>query len=537
MDLLFPSQKKPCMINNMTSALIEDIRLDKIARAMALRQYALSASDLCELFTDNPDTILYRNAVIRDMIANPAISESFSIILPMLYKMKEQLDTSNRNTNEIRKPIYLYHLLQNYIVVTDKLIGALNYPNPCVALKFLRNELCLQRSDKTFIAMEQRLNQLDLQFLNTKSLTCGISFAPGKLTWAMKNGDVGDHRNYTPKLLDLREYRIEPLDQSTVFEPINIETAGLSKIKPLSSVLFEELENVILDDFIHSYKKQYDALKTTISNRFNWYQDLIKHIEALRFYLSVLELFNKLEGHSICFAEIANDFEAEGLYSLNLALDNQTEPVTNDISLSSCYHILTGANNSGKTEFLITVSQAQFMFQIGMFVPAKKMRIGPVAYICTLFMGGENSTYTDSRMGEELERFKSIMQLISSQDGRCMVMLNEPMTSTSAIEGVQICSDMVNFLIKKSACGIIVTHYYDLYEKLVEEGQTQSVSLVMVTKDEAGYAKHTFKVAEKLPEYKSYALEIADRLGITIENFAHYAELKNINFIESGAQQ
>ncbi len=145
----------------------------------------------------------------------------------------------------------------------------------------------------------------------------------------------------------------------------------------------------------------------------------------------------------------------------------------------------------------------------------------------TLFSSGETQRYDESRMGNEVRQFSEISAAMAPHT---LLLLNEPMTSTNPEEGAAICCDMVNLILQKGGRGIIVTHLYELFGMLDEKGVDRSRIGSLVTKtllDESGSTVKTYKVEEREPEYKSYALELSRQAGITLEQFIQEAKRDN----------
>ncbi len=259
------------------------------------------------------------------------------------------------------------------------------------------------------------------------------------------------------------------------------------------------------------WKLPVDASETLLSLR-----------DALLFYTAAADFARKLreKGAPLCSPAVG----AERVLSAKKAyLPEQTctglLPVPNDIDLAPGGSILvTGPNSSGKTCWLILCGQLLFLAQLGLLLPAQEASFAPRDALLTLFAAGESETGADSRMGLEVQRLGVLRQQMTADS---LMLLNEPMTSTSAKEGGDICADLLASLSEKQVTNILVTHFNHIWPRLQElfaekriSGQLKS--MVMTAETGAEGIRYLYQLREAPPPPDSHARAVAAKAGVSL---------------------
>jgi len=238
-------------------------------------------------------------------------------------------------------------------------------------------------------------------------------------------------------------------------------------------------------------------------------------------------------------------FEAHDLYNIGLVLQ-QSPPhrptdvsaviIPNDVTFDDGgrVFILTGPNRGGKTTYTVAVGLAQVMFQAGLFVPASQARISPVDGIYTHFATAENPRLEAGRLGEESIRLNKVFTFATRHS---LILLNETFSSTSAVESLHLCNDIVRVMCLMGTRAVFATHLHELAAN-VETINTQSngdsrvvsmVSLVDLDQDDEGeIARRTYKIVRGAPVGTSYAREIAARYGISYKKLTKLLHERDI---------
>jgi DNA mismatch repair protein MutS len=204
-----------------------------------------------------------------------------------------------------------------------------------------------------------------------------------------------------------------------------------------------------------------------------------------------------------------------------------TNPVTFDDERARIW-ILTGPNRGGKTTFTQMVGLIHVLFQAGLYVPAAEARISPVDAIYTHFPVPETTQLGMGRLDEEAKRLAAIF---AAATPRSLILLNEVLAGTSAVEGLGLATDAVRGLRLLGVRAIYATHLHELafgVEQInrTTPGTSRAGSLVADVEAQGdvvgSHHRRTFRILPGLPRGLSYASEIAEQNGIS---FGQISEL------------
>lgn len=263
-------------------------------------------------------------------------------------------------------------------------------------------------------------------------------------------------------------------------------------------------------------------------------EELLSLRNALRFYTAAARFALRLreKGAPLCRPKPEG---TEVLWVQDAYLPEQTctgtLPVPNHICLLPGHSILlTGPNSSGKTCWLILCGQLLFLCQLGLLIPAQEARFSPRDRLLTLFAAGESETGADSRMGLEVQRLRLLQEQMTS---RSLMLLNEPMTSTSAEEGGTICAELLASLAAAGVPAILVTHFHHIWPELRQRFAAQGTadaltSLVMTAETEAGSVKYLYRLAEAPPPPDSRARAVAEQAGASLPRLLELLEANGL---------
>lgn len=197
-----------------------------------------------------------------------------------------------------------------------------------------------------------------------------------------------------------------------------------------------------------------------------------------------------------------------------------TNPVVFDDEQARIW-VLTGPNRGGKTTYTQAVGLIHVLFQAGLYVPAATARISPVDAIYTHFPVPETTQLGMGRLDEEAKRLAGIFAAATSHS---LILLNEVLAGTSAVEGLGLATDAVRGLRLLGARAIYATHLHDLAFGVDQINQTtpgtaRAGSLVADVEAQGtvvgSHHRRTFRILPGLPRGVSYASEIAEQNGIS----------------------
>lgn len=145
------------------------------------------------------------------------------------------------------------------------------------------------------------------------------------------------------------------------------------------------------------------------------------------------------------------------IYTLLKKEGKEYQPININLERESPVALM-GANMGGKSLTLRTLALAQYMFQFGFGVPAKKAQIVLVHQIS--YFSGD---YQDLTKG--LSSFAAEMKIIdnllkqSKDSNSILAILDEPARTTNPYEGSALVESLISLLRRKNLLSIIATHY------------------------------------------------------------------------------
>jgi DNA mismatch repair ATPase MutS len=250
-------------------------------------------------------------------------------------------------------------------------------------------------------------------------------------------------------------------------------------------------------------------------NHFN--SSMLDYFELLRyeigFYLGCVNLDTILSGINVPVTFPVperigeRNLVLDGLYDVSLALSEKKKPVGN--TLKACEKtllIITGANQGGKTTFLRSVGIAQLFMQCGMFVPAAFYSANVCDRIFTHFTREEDACMNSGKLDEELLRMNSIIGQISV---RSMLLVNEPLATTTEREGSEIASEIVTALYELGVKVLFVTHLFEFSDQIYHLNLPKALFL-RAERSENG--SRTFCIKPGCPLHTSYGEDLFNNI-------------------------
>jgi DNA mismatch repair ATPase MutS len=233
----------------------------------------------------------------------------------------------------------------------------------------------------------------------------------------------------------------------------------------------------------------------------------------LAFYVGCLNLHDQLSkaGAPLCFPELspANDrrHSFNELYDVSLALTMNHKVVGNDVNADNRdLVIITGANQGGKSTFLRSIGLAQLMTQCGMFVPANSFCANICSRLFTHYKREEDLSMTSGKLDEELARMSEIVDELTPN---AMVLFNESFAATNEREGSEIARQIIRALSEKRIKIFFVTHFYDLADRLWQQGKE---NVMFLRAERRADGERTFKLIVGEPLQTSYGEDLYNRI-------------------------
>lgn len=457
----------------------------------------------------DPNDMIFRQNILKDLIDNENLSTSMSEILAQIKTLK-LFSGVRKAANE--RDTSLYTLLQTlrelmvYVDVIENLYSELlNSKIDSEGLITLRDSLEAIIKDDKFAEAKSDIRLMHEDLSNVRAAVIGVNFTP----------DFDIERVSTIEFV--------PYGLRSKYTIMDVAVA--TKLSsPTHRVRYEDaLLSAIAPKMEKHLKTHFYEVKKTLTKYINYDSSfLVEMFEGLTFYLRSAKLAKRLKdkGYVITFPEIKPDTDSKlsvtGFYNIRLAFNSKEEIVKNNFTFTpkERIFILTGPNRGGKTIVEQALGLISVMMSLGMFVTADTCTGLPFGNILTHFPIDENLTINYGRLGEEAVRIKEI---VKASDDNTLIFFNETFSTTSASDGLYLSKDLIHILKENGAYVIFNTHIHDLAREIHEmnkwDGQGNITSLVMERKDE----KNTFLLKRAEPDSSSYAMEIAEKYGITYE--------------------
>ncbi|EAX93748.1 MutS domain III family protein [Trichomonas vaginalis G3] len=155
--------------------------------------------------------------------------------------------------------------------------------------------------------------------------------------------------------------------------------------------------------------------------------------------------------------------------------------------------ILSGVNASGKTTLLQTICLNLIMANTGCFVPCKELSV-PI--ISSLFIkSSQVNDYIESGTSSFKREMMELSNISMHSDQRSLVLIDEPCSSTSALDGCSLAWTLIEKLIINKSFAIISTHYRELEEMSNIYKEVNSNQMISEVNSDGKFS-FTYKVGE-----------------------------------------
>lgn len=565
-SLLWPGGSRPATSggHTLTPEAVADFQLAEIVHALALavgdgrhgrrdRREQFARATLMALGSD-PAVVAYRQDVVADLIADPALCQRLGQTLPGLDALAETASFDRYKPSSDGTMARLVGRLADLEVFVDaarRLADALApAPLRSVALEGLRQEAHAITTTPTFQALEAELPVLRATLTQVKSVTVGINLTadlvPESATiLAFSSERVEGRRGLLGRALGGQQdgRGISPLQRGSA-----------ASLKGPPNDLVRDLDKLLQDSAapVAEALERYASVSTAALARLG---------PELALVIGAVRLVERLAraGLPMCRPDILplqqRAGELAGAYDLGLALrlhppEGAEAPggvVTNAVTFDPArgqVWILTGPNRAGKTTYTRAVGQAHILFQAGLPVPATSARLSPVDAIYTHFPTVESARLGMGRLDEEAERLAEIFRRATPWS---LILLNEALAGTSTLEAFGLARGAVRGLRLLGARAIYVTHLHELAAAVDEinattPGSGTVASLVAEIEDEGKGEgeedsvvhgppqprRRSFRVRPGPPLGQSYASDIAEAHGISFPRLAQLLQDRGV---------
>ena len=478
LELPFPSNE---------AALRQDLELETLFQVMAASDEFLlevSRKALLTAMGNDRETILHRQEVLKDCIANPqTVRELYNLIVASLEAGRRQWWglTSHYPSSVLYSS---NELLQAAIGVLRKLrnIGEEHGSGFTSAGFTALFQMFSRELNEEYLAELQ-------QHLATLQFRKGVLFS-GKLGESNESAGYvllkphGKDLNWLERLIGKRQpgytYHLHPRDEAGGRIVSEIKSRAISRVV---RALAQSADHVV---------NFFKMLRT-----------------ELAFYIACLNLHEVLIANKFPVAFPVPSPAGErrhnvaGLYDVCLALRMQSGVVGNSMRAEDKNLVMiTGANQGGKSTFLRSIGIAQLMMQSGLFVGAEAFSAELSNALFTHYKREEDTTMKSGKLDEELARMNEIVDHIKP---RSMLLFNESFAATSEREGSEIALQIVRALLDKGMKVFFVTHLHEFARRVYERDRSNALFLRPERREDG---TRTYKLAEAPPLETSYAEDL-----------------------------
>lgn len=475
----------------------EDLQLSRLAAFCSPSDYyRLTAAELNSLFTDDPDVIRERQAVLQDLRDCPALEPALERLLDCLDGWDSRGGSRNRQHDAMAVGFSLedFSWLDSYLKKLRELQGLFQrIPARSAGVRRLIALLDGLHSSPRCRDVAADFEQLCAGFVSPARMRLGFELDDGLKPQRVKllqmepwQGDLGGKKKPEKRRLMLTRRAIE-------MNGLLLQRAAASASQEINAFVLRETAPL-------------RSLR----------QDVILCLGARK----LMRLWEE-RGLAYCFPTLCpaeqRIFSTEAMFDPLLPLRDGRMVVPNSLTMEAGGELLllTGANQGGKTVFLLSVALTQYLSQLGFPVPAASASLSPVKNILTVFAPNGQQFGRRGLLTEEATRIARTVEALTDTS---LVLFNEPLTGTGPRETRDLSAEVIALCMAAGARGIWVTHVHELaihrhrLAKALPWGSKLG-SLRVLLDQQNGF---TYRVERGEPEGQSHAEEALRRGGVVL---------------------
>lgn len=491
-----------------------------------------------DLLTTDADVIQYRLDVVEDLINNPKLCEVLEQVLPKIETIA-QLRADKSRASDVTSSLYSISEIELYTDCVDLLYNAVEAAAvQSDGLKSLSAIIKEVYNSEEYQQLKSNSRALMEQTRSIRSVTIGVNL-DAQLN-AVEAGVVAVNSEFfrSGDIVD-RILRLDRTDDG--FRCLTpLVPYGHNRADQRSTAFNSAINNAIDIIFRSAVRTWRPLIRRYLAQNTDYLVNLAREIRLL---LGAVEFAQRMRnlGMPVCKPEVCpredKEFNVRAIYNPHIAVslgkENARQMVFNNFSFDEdgMIYILTGANQGGKTAVTYAVGIVQALFQLGFYVPARAAKLSPVDNLLIHFPS-TGAAVGKGRLGEECDNLRQILAVISEYS---MVLMDEAISSTSAVEAGYIAGEVLQGLALIGARGIFATHLHDLamrVDELNAHGNLKSKIDTLVAEVDSESAERTFKISRIKPDGLSYARSIAEQYGITLEQILENRR-RSIRHLES----
>ncbi len=480
----------------MAGDMIKDLNLSVILSAMADRDEFLFTA--CRGVLLNPiqteSTLKFRQEMVMDAVEHKDFYEgAYELAAKAMDAIEKNREKNRRDQSKVQQIYDSLQLLSVLVACLEKLKDYMRTEeaeHSAGMSRFVRR-LREYYSDDFAAALRETVESTSFLMDGGRLvMTAGVAHG-------MKAGDAVvnrlepvDYRQMgairrAARYIMLRFFSPEAIflkDAAAKQEALQMETSGLHYTLQ------------VFRKFIYEFREFYEQFRTEIG-----------------FYVGCARLHRKLSHlhMKVSFPRVSGErgrLDYRDLYELAMALTTMKDPVPNTLSDACHLHVISGANQGGKSTFLRSVGIAQVLMQAGMFVPATYFESGLYDDILTHFTRREDHSMNSGRLVEEMRRMNRVVDIVTD---RSLILLNESFSSTTEKEGSRIAGDIIRALYDLGVSVFMVTHLFAFADSMYHRNLPKARFMSAERKEDG---TRTFKIIDHAPTETSYGMDLYEEI-------------------------
>lgn len=483
-------------------AFFVDLNLDQVVDAVTLGRAEYDLKPFFYAPLGSVASIAYRHQVMRDLVDGRvrAAIESFA---KQMREMREQFRQSQKLHYQRQKQSYLLDAVEIYCRAVDVLTHDLSASD--VRSTGLTTLLAYLRD---YVA-SSGFRKLVAETASLRKTLAEISYCVNIKANRVRVTRYDGESDYSTEVLQ-------------TFEKFAQGAAQDYRVKLGNWSEMDHIEVQVLDCVAKLYPDAFATLAEYCRRHRGYLDPVIRRFDReVQFYLGYLKFTERLEaaGLSLCFPEINDESKQISAYdTFDVALastlaDEGRRVVRNDFYLRDPERIfvVTGPNQGGKTTFARTFGQLHYLAALGLPVPGREAHTYLFDRLFTHFEKQEDLRDLRSKLEDDLVRIHEILEAATP---RSIVIMNEVFTSTTVADALFLGRKTIEELTELGALCVYVT----FVDELSRLGDATVSMVSSVQPDDP--AIRTFKVERRQADGRAYAINIAEKYGLTREGLA-----------------
>ena len=426
------------------------------------REYFLS---VVPNLTNDKNEILYRQAVVKDFVNNPALLEQLISLSTRFEELRITQKTAGRD--EYR-------------------LNATGTASSATAKNILQAQaLCLKRALLFIKAYGELLEKYELKSDGLKSLysSCKEMYESPDFTklitfcskyenfseggyWDFKFALNDEGRIESYELIDHRYIHVTDPELKkkgfSLFKKAEETAYPCQCLSPDKDGLYERLAVSALSDLSGVFAKISEQIFEKyglIGRELVFYDVALKYVQTL-----------KEKNVPICYPTFTADqsIHVKKLYDLYLLMSspNPSDVIPNDFMLGKGNGglLVFGNNGSGKTVYLRSIGTMQILAQAGLPIPCESAKITLFSQLATQFSEAEKEFCEGNDAGRFEQEVRELAAMVDTLKEGSLVFLNETFQSTAYAEGAEGLYHLLKHFSALNIRWILVSHLRQLEE-------------------------------------------------------------------------